>query len=299
MGLTCPRGYTAISGGAVTGFINLLVSHSAPIKPTGRQRYTPRTWWVAVTNVPIDTDAEDPLPWHPVVNCVNRVRSAPSRQTVSGSPRALKLGAMSHAHGHSHACAGSGERRGSDGRSAGGESQSHEDRPRDQRGDAGRGGGRRRPHRLPRSARRGRPCALRRRRDRARPAGGGVGGAIRWAPANLRLPADRGDRRARQRRHAGRDRRPDRGCGRQSARRSAERQGRGRDRPGSGGVARQRRRDLDSRPRAQGRPEPGGGLASFCGRRARRDRGGGLGGRHSRDRLAGDRPAGEHRDRRC
>ena len=44
VGLTCPKGYTAISGGAVTGFINLLVSHSAPIKPTGRQRYTPRTF---------------------------------------------------------------------------------------------------------------------------------------------------------------------------------------------------------------------------------------------------------------
>jgi hypothetical protein len=74
VGLTCPRGYVAISGGAVTGFINLLISHSAPIKPTGRQRYTPRTWWVAVTNDPIDHDAEDPLPWHPVVNCVNHVK---------------------------------------------------------------------------------------------------------------------------------------------------------------------------------------------------------------------------------
>ncbi len=74
IGLTCPRGFTALSGGAVTGFINLLISHSAPIKPTGRQRYTPRTWWVAVTNVPIDAGAEDPLPWHPVVNCVNRIR---------------------------------------------------------------------------------------------------------------------------------------------------------------------------------------------------------------------------------
>ena len=73
-GLTCPRGYVAMSGGAVTGFINLLISHSAPIKPTGRQRYTPRTWWVAVTNVPIDQGAADPLPWHPVVNCVNRVK---------------------------------------------------------------------------------------------------------------------------------------------------------------------------------------------------------------------------------
>jgi hypothetical protein len=74
VGLTCPRGYVALSGGAVTGFINLLVSHSAPIKPTGRQRYTPRTWWVAVTNVPTDPDADDPLPWHPVVNCVNKLK---------------------------------------------------------------------------------------------------------------------------------------------------------------------------------------------------------------------------------
>jgi hypothetical protein len=73
-GLTCPHGFTAISGGAVTGFINLLISHSAPIKPTGRQRYTPRTWWVAVTNVPTDAGAADPLPWHPIVNCVNRIR---------------------------------------------------------------------------------------------------------------------------------------------------------------------------------------------------------------------------------
>jgi hypothetical protein len=74
VGLTCPRGYVALSGGAVTGFINLVISHSAPIKPTGRQRYTPRTWWVAVTNVPTDPDAEDPLPWRPVVNCVNKLK---------------------------------------------------------------------------------------------------------------------------------------------------------------------------------------------------------------------------------
>jgi hypothetical protein len=74
IGLTCPRRYVALSGGAVTGFINLVISHSAPIKPTGRQRYTPRTWWVAVTNIPVDAGAEDPLPWRPVVNCVNRLR---------------------------------------------------------------------------------------------------------------------------------------------------------------------------------------------------------------------------------
>jgi hypothetical protein len=73
VGLTCPRGYVALSGGAVAGFNDLLISHSAPIKPTGRQRYTPRTWWVAITYVPVD-GSTSPLPWHPVVNCVNRIR---------------------------------------------------------------------------------------------------------------------------------------------------------------------------------------------------------------------------------
>ena len=73
VGLTCPRGYTALSGGAVTGFNDLLISHSAPIKPTGRQRYTPRTWWVAVTYVPVDHSTSE-LPWRPVVNCVNRLK---------------------------------------------------------------------------------------------------------------------------------------------------------------------------------------------------------------------------------
>jgi hypothetical protein len=73
VGLTCPRGYVALSGGAVTGFNDLLISHSAPVKPTGRQRYTPRTWWVAVTNIQSNNGA-DPLPWHPLVNCVNKIR---------------------------------------------------------------------------------------------------------------------------------------------------------------------------------------------------------------------------------
>jgi hypothetical protein len=74
IGLTCPRGYTALSGGAVTGFTDLLISHSAPLKPTGGHRYTPRTWWVAVTNIPVDGSHGNRLPWYPVVNCVNRLR---------------------------------------------------------------------------------------------------------------------------------------------------------------------------------------------------------------------------------
>jgi hypothetical protein len=72
IGLTCPRGYTALSGGASTNTIDLLISHSAPIKPT-TGHYTPRTWWVAVTNAAIDGSSAA-LPWRPVVNCVNRLR---------------------------------------------------------------------------------------------------------------------------------------------------------------------------------------------------------------------------------
>ena len=73
IGLTCPRGYTALSGGAVTGFTDLVISHSSPLKPTGGHRYTPRTWWVAVTNIPVDGNKQR-LPWYPVVNCVNQLR---------------------------------------------------------------------------------------------------------------------------------------------------------------------------------------------------------------------------------
>jgi hypothetical protein len=71
VGLTCPRNFTAISGGALTGYTNLLMSQSAPIRPrTGR--HTPKTWWVAVTNFSVD-GTEEPLPWFPVVNCMNKI----------------------------------------------------------------------------------------------------------------------------------------------------------------------------------------------------------------------------------
>jgi hypothetical protein len=72
IGLTCPRRFVALSGGALNSTINLLISHSAPLRPdTGR--YTPRTWWVAVTNADVDGTGHK-LPWYPVVNCVNRIR---------------------------------------------------------------------------------------------------------------------------------------------------------------------------------------------------------------------------------
>jgi hypothetical protein len=73
VGLTCPRRYVALSGGVLSGFNDLLISHSAPLSPTGRHRYTPRTWWVAVTNVS-ENMSQAALPWYPVVNCVNRIR---------------------------------------------------------------------------------------------------------------------------------------------------------------------------------------------------------------------------------
>jgi hypothetical protein len=72
VGLTCPRGYTAVSGGALTGYTNLLMSQSAPIRPRSG-RYTPRTWWIAVTNFSVDGTQEQ-LPWFPVVNCMNKIR---------------------------------------------------------------------------------------------------------------------------------------------------------------------------------------------------------------------------------
>jgi hypothetical protein len=71
VGVGCPKGFVAISGGALTGFVNLLMSQSAPIHPrTGR--YTPRTWWVAVTNARI-ADPFEELPWFPLVNCLNKI----------------------------------------------------------------------------------------------------------------------------------------------------------------------------------------------------------------------------------
>lgn len=71
VGLTCPKHYTAISGGALTGYTNLLLSQSAPIRPrTGK--YTKGTWWIAVTNFSVD-GTHTPLPWFPVVNCLNKI----------------------------------------------------------------------------------------------------------------------------------------------------------------------------------------------------------------------------------
>jgi hypothetical protein len=72
VGVTCPKPFVAVSGGALTGYTNLLMSQSSPIRPrTGR--YTKRTWWVAVTNFSVDGTEED-LPWFPVVNCMNKIK---------------------------------------------------------------------------------------------------------------------------------------------------------------------------------------------------------------------------------
>jgi hypothetical protein len=72
VGLDCPKGYVAISGGALTGFANLLMSQSVPINPRNG-KYTPRTWWVSVTNSNLDGSGET-LPWRPLVNCLKPIK---------------------------------------------------------------------------------------------------------------------------------------------------------------------------------------------------------------------------------
>jgi hypothetical protein len=67
-GISCPEGYKAISGGVISGYINLLISSSSPNNPLSG-KYTPRTWWLTVTNADIDGQGGS-LPWRGVVNCI-------------------------------------------------------------------------------------------------------------------------------------------------------------------------------------------------------------------------------------
>lgn len=72
VGIRCPAGSRAISGGVLTRYINLLVSSSSPNHPLTR-KYTPNTWWLTVTNVNVDGNGGT-LPWQGVVNCVSPAR---------------------------------------------------------------------------------------------------------------------------------------------------------------------------------------------------------------------------------
>jgi len=67
--IECPPGSVAVSGGMVTSSINLLMSSSAPNNPISGT-YTPRKWWVTVTNVNVDGRG-GPLSWRGVVNCLS------------------------------------------------------------------------------------------------------------------------------------------------------------------------------------------------------------------------------------
>ena len=72
VGIKCPSGSIAISGGVLTSFINLLISSSAPNNPiTGK--YTPRMWWLTVTNANIDGEGGT-LAWRGLVNCISPVK---------------------------------------------------------------------------------------------------------------------------------------------------------------------------------------------------------------------------------
>lgn len=68
VGIKCPKGYKAISGGVLSGFINLLISSSSPNNPLSG-KYTPRTWWITVTNANVDGQGGS-LAWRGVVNCL-------------------------------------------------------------------------------------------------------------------------------------------------------------------------------------------------------------------------------------
>ncbi|MEX0620319.1 MAG: hypothetical protein WD181_01935 [Solirubrobacterales bacterium] len=70
-GISCPKGYKAISGGVISGYINLLVSSSSPNNPLSGE-YTPRTWWLTVTNADVDGQGGS-LSWRGVVNCLSPV----------------------------------------------------------------------------------------------------------------------------------------------------------------------------------------------------------------------------------
>lgn len=72
VGIKCPTGSKAISGGVLSQFINLLVSSSSPNHPlTGK--FTPNTWWLTVTNVNVDGQGGS-LSWHGVVNCLTPIK---------------------------------------------------------------------------------------------------------------------------------------------------------------------------------------------------------------------------------
>lgn len=69
VGIKCPKGSIAISGGVLSRYINLLVSNSSPNHPLTR-KYSPRTWWLTVVNVNVDGNGGT-LPWQGMVNCVS------------------------------------------------------------------------------------------------------------------------------------------------------------------------------------------------------------------------------------
>ncbi len=68
VGIRCPAGMKAISGGVLSGAINVWISSSAPNNPK-TNKYTPGIWWVSATNSNID-GTNNPVSWYGVVNCL-------------------------------------------------------------------------------------------------------------------------------------------------------------------------------------------------------------------------------------
>jgi len=73
VGIKCPTGSKAISGGIVSPYINLLISSSSPNQPKIDGKYTPNIWWLSVTNVNVDGNGGT-LAWRGVVNCLSPAR---------------------------------------------------------------------------------------------------------------------------------------------------------------------------------------------------------------------------------
>jgi hypothetical protein len=72
VGLKCPKYFKAVAGGVLSQYINLVVSSSSPNNPVD-EKFTPNTWWLAVTN--INTDGQGgSLSWRGVVSCMKPVK---------------------------------------------------------------------------------------------------------------------------------------------------------------------------------------------------------------------------------
>ena len=72
VGLKCPKDFKAVAGGVLSRYINLVVSSSSPNNPVS-EKFTPNTWWLAVTNINVDGQGGS-LSWRGVVSCMKPIK---------------------------------------------------------------------------------------------------------------------------------------------------------------------------------------------------------------------------------